>query len=43
MDRRYFIRRLALGAALAPTSALALTGGARQRREIEVTVHKDPG
>jgi hypothetical protein len=43
MDRRHFIRRLALGAALAPSSAFALTSSARQRREIEVTVHKDPG
>jgi hypothetical protein len=43
MDRRHFIHRFALGAALAPTSAFALTAGARPRREIEVTVHKDPG
>jgi hypothetical protein len=43
MDRKCFIRHVAVGAALAPSAAFALTGGARQRKEIEVTVHMDPG
>ena len=37
MDRRDFVQYFALGA------VLARAGGSRQRQEIEVTVHKDPG
>jgi hypothetical protein len=37
MDRRDFVQYLALGAVFAQTA------GSRQRQEIEVTVHKDPG
>lgn len=43
MDRRYFLQYLALGAAAAPSAVFAQTAGTRQRQEIEVTVHKDPG
>ena len=43
MDRRDFVQYLAFGAAFAPSAALAQAAGSRQRQEIEVTVHKDPG
>jgi hypothetical protein len=43
MNRRQFFQHLGLGAALAPSAAFAQAGGSRQRQEIEVTVHKDPG
>lgn len=42
MDRRHFVH-LALGAVAAPAAVFGQTAGTRQRQEIEVTVHKDPG